>query len=218
MVRTSLWTIVVVLTFVVSACSGTTVRPDDMSAEAHEAAAAKHADMAERAEDREDEQQGLGGISGVSDPLYPESTYDPAAAQRAEKLAHRKHASDHLAAAQALRDFEAAECGQFPPTTRAVCPLLGSLASVDDVPGGVRITLVDGVNREALVAHIKCHFAFGQKEGFAGMDMCPLYVKGLKVADTPEGIVLTTDDPKYVDRVRTQTREHLAGMDAPMPE
>ncbi len=73
---------------------------------------------------------------------------------------HRAHAGKHQGQA---------ECGDFPPDTRKVCPLLGQVGSSENIEGGVRIVLVEGANAEAVKAHVRCHLTSAAKQGFKGM-------------------------------------------------
>lgn len=191
-----------------SACAHK-MRPDDMSAAEHRAKAAEHEEEARLAEDREYEDEAITAISAPPDPFYAGEIYRPPGTDRAEALRHKDHARDHLAAAKTLETFEEKECAALPGETRPVCPLMGTIADVQDIDGGVSLQFTSDANKPAIIAHIKCHFAFGQTRGFEGMDNCPLYVKGLTVVEREGRLELTAPDEASVVRLRAQTREHL---------
>jgi hypothetical protein len=183
--------------------------------------AAEHRQMADQERQQAEEHGGeVRGNTDVpvitpSDPgsgfIYGTDTYDPAARHRAQAGRHEQLAAEHEAAAEALESFENAECAQFPPATRASCPLIGSIASVRDVDGGVEITLAEDANAPAILAHIRCHLAYAATRGREGMESCPLYIRGVPVAagDSERTIVLSVADASLLSELRLHTRAHL---------
>lgn len=136
-------------------------------------------------------------------------TYNPTEGHREEASAHREHGAAHRKAAAALERFEEAECAQFPPSTRGVCPLIGQVAGVENVADGVQITIADRANREAIVAHARCHLAFAATHGFEGMPTCPLYVKGVSIQDQDGKLRLRVDESEDVGAVQRRTAAHV---------
>jgi len=196
-----------------SACGGSQgTHPEDMSAADHRAMAQHEEEMAGEHDERAG---GSGGIS-VATPgepgfIFGTDSYDPAARHRADAAHHEALAREHEAAAEALESFENAQCAQFPPATRAACPLLGTVTSVEDVDGGVEITLADDVNRDAVLAHIGCHLAYAATQGHDGMDGCPLYIPGVQVSAGAGAhtVVLSVSDSAQLDLLRSRTRAHV---------
>lgn len=196
------------------ACAGTQgTDPDDMSAEEHEAHAGDH-DSAADEHAEQHEPTATSTISGQAPTLgqmmIGTDIYNPTASHHLESEQHRAIADEHRRAAEQLRAFEAEECGRFPTETRAACPLLGHLASVQDVEGGVRLTFDVNVNQEAVHAHVRCHNAFARARGRAGMDHCPMYVDGVRVEqDESGGTLLLTSGDEAIAAVRSTARAHL---------
>src|SRR6266540_1637450 len=50
-----------------------------------------------------------------------------------------------------------------------------------DIAGGVRFVLAEGAPTEAVVAHMRCHFAWARSRGFVQMPGCPIYLKGISI-------------------------------------
>lgn len=194
------------------ACGGSQgTRPDDMSAEEHRRAAAEEdaASQGHESQYDEDARQQMGPANASPDLLYGLADYNPTEGHRASAQRHQDLAAEHRAAAAALETFEEQECSRFPPETRAVCPMLGQVAAVEDVPGGVRLRLSDDANAAAVADHIRCHLAYARTQGREGMDHCPLYVDGATV-DTSDGITLTTSSgDAAVRELRRRAHAHV---------
>ncbi len=134
-------------------------RPDDMSAAEHEHAAGEHQAMSEQHEGRydpsaTDTREGRSGGARGGGPAWPVRIYNPTEGHHAEAERHAEHAAEHAAAGEALRRFEQAQCQGFPPETRASCPLMGTVASVEDIDGGVRLHVTAGVPSEAVLGKL----------------------------------------------------------------
>jgi hypothetical protein len=197
-------------------CGGghSAVRPDQMSAEGHLQEAQK-----DRAASNSELQQSnspalapnLSSPPGSNPQAYdyPAEAYNPKTEHlfRAQELS--KHAQQHEAAAAALESFEQAECKQFPPATRAACPLLGPVVELVDVPGGVRARFAEGTRVDAVVAHMRCHFAYAQAHGFGEMAGCPLYVRGIEIrrASDPRAVEIIGRDAAVTSEIRNRARE-----------
>jgi hypothetical protein len=189
------------------------VRPDDMSAEAHRKEAARLAAAAEAERARSDSPalQPHLGVSPSSNPegyYYPTDLYDPRkdALLRAQQLS--RHARQHEAAASRLEAFEQGECRQFPPATRAACPLLSPVQEVSDVEGGVRVHFKPGARVDALFAHMQCHLAYARARGFDDAAGCPLYVPGVAIrrTDDPLALEIVGSNARTASEIRNNSR------------
>jgi hypothetical protein len=196
------------------ACGGSqpAVKPDEMSAAQHREEAQRNV-MAAQAHEREYD-------PGVTAPLPPEdatgagynftaSSYNPTEWHLAEANRLREHAEQHRKAAKALERFEDRECKAFPPSTRGACPLLGPVTGIENIGGGIRATFAPGTRVDAVVAHMRCHFAYAQARGFAEAAACPLYLRGIDIrrgAD-PLSVEIVSKDPGTTAEIRGRSRE-----------
>ena len=195
--------------------SSPAVKADDMSAAQHHEQAEREAAAAQREAGRYDPSAGRPSPFGDplgKDYLYAVTVYNPTEGHLAEAEKHRTHARQHERAAQFLERFEEAECADFPAATRAACPLLGPVVRIDDVDGGVRMRFKDGVRVDAVVAHMRCHYAFARARAFEPSSSCPLYVRGIEIrrALEPTGVEIVAGDPKLskvVREIRKRSRE-----------
>jgi hypothetical protein len=203
-----------VLTLLV-ACAAPAPQPDDMSAAAHrhEAARERAAARSELEAAREAgpaEATILPSPSGTRGPWsepHPEAQRQAGSPHLGAALAHGSHAREHEEAAEALEHFEDDACRALAPAARAACPLLHDVVAIVDVEGGVRVRFADPVATDDLVARIQCHLAYARTRGFAGVEDCPLYVRGVRAAAAgPHAIELTAADPAVALRIRTLSR------------
>lgn len=200
----------------ISGCASDGTKPDDMSAAEHRAAAEHDRSKAEQhAEEYDphaisprDPSSGDDIIYGVDDVYWPGEVYNPTAAHRSLAERHQDLAHAHEAAAKSLEQFEEGACKAFPAKTRPACPLLGPVASVEDIDGGVRLRLSEGFAVEPVAAHVRCHFAFARTQGYQGMDACPLFLKGLRVQEGEGVIDLLLDDESQLEELRKRARSH----------
>ena len=202
---------VVLIGVLAVACRGRGTRPDDMSAEAHrEAAAGEEAEAAQHQSRYDEDTRDVTGRPGVdSDVYYGLDVYNPTREHRLEARQHRILAEHHRAAAAALETYEDRECARFPAQTRALCPLIDQVVSVEDVEGGVRLRLAEEVREDAVADHMRCHLAYARSQGREGMDQCPLYVEGARVGSNG-GITLTTDaGDAAVSELRRRAHGHV---------
>ncbi len=201
------------------------VRPDDMSAEAHRREAKKDSESARaelqqsKAVEAQENPILVGRATPQGDVFFDSDDYQPVNDHllRAEQL--RKHARQHVAAAKVLETFEQAECKQFPPATRAACPLLGPVLEIVDVPGGVRARFAESVRVEAVVAHMRCHLAFARTRGFDTVADCPLYVRGIEIRRTsdPHAVEIVGRDATIASEIRSRAREEAVLVRAGKP-
>jgi hypothetical protein len=188
-------------------------RPDDMSAAEHRAAAKRDALKADEHGAKYDPDQNVIHTSFEHhDELYfPERVYNPTEEHLRHAEKYRDYARQHEEAARQLEKYEERECAALPKSTRVVCPLLGQVNQVEDIEDGVRIYLKSDRPTNAIVAHMRCHYAFGRTVGQKGMPNCPLYLKSLRIERTGDRVVsITTDDAEIVDEIRRRSRSHVA--------
>lgn len=197
-----------------TASSTKPVRADDMSAEAHRAEAERHEGSAR-------------GYQGRADPAYPGEVAAPYAdrvsgrqdfavetssglrVMRARE--HTQHAIQHRRAAELLETFEEAECAMSPDQERPVCPLLVDVARVEDVSMGVRFHLVEGIDVDQVVSHMRCHHAFGRAHGFENMEACPLYLKRIRIRKVgAQAVEVAGDSTTSAREIQRRAWDHVA--------
>ena len=83
------------------------------------------------------------------------------------------------------------------------------MSSIEDIPNGVRVRLVSGTQVEAVVAHMRCHYAFARARAFAENATCPLYVRGIEISPgrEPGTVEIVSRDGSAVSEVRARSRE-----------
>jgi hypothetical protein len=197
-----------------ASCTGSNqaVKPDEMSASQHheEAKRESQAAKSEVGQYRADaaRPRPFSDAAG-GDYLYSVPVYNPTDVHMAQAEKHRDHARQHERAAQFLERYEEYECRDFPPASRAACPLLGPAVGVDDIDGGVRVRMKEGTRVDAVVAHMRCHYAFARARAFAETASCPLYVRGIEIKKglDPMSVEITTTDRGQVGEIRRRSRE-----------
>ena len=190
-------------------------RPEDMSAKEHEAEAARETAEARQHQDAYDPtaaRTGVGvGVVAGSDFQTSEPPFNPTEAHRTAAEKHRKHAAEHEKAAKELERWEADACEAAPPASRTSCPLLGPAIATENTSNGVRISLREGTDMEALLAHIRCHVAYANTRGGEGMKWCPLYVRGIQVRQIgPASIELTASGAANISELQRRVADHVA--------
>ncbi|MCA9632135.1 MAG: hypothetical protein KC766_30990 [Myxococcales bacterium] len=189
-------------------------QPGAMSAAEHREHAAAHAEAANEHEAQYDPDARVrrGGSPTSSEVEYDLDTYNPTVNHLREGGKERDIAQEHEAAAEALESFTDAECSEFPPESRKVCPLLTVVTGEEDVPGGARLILADGVPPTAVVDHMLCHHAFAQEKGYIGMPRCPMYLKAVQISLSPDGksVQITSKDDATVSEIRKRARAHIS--------
>ena len=204
-----------------TSCASSGTKPDDMSAQEHRAAAEKERqEAAKHAQQYDPKATGTRPIdpshanhggAELGDAFWDEETYNPTASHKAVADKHEKLAEAHEKAAAALESFEEATCKSFPPATRKVCPLNGTVTRAEEIDGGVRLFFAPSVPIDAVVAHVKCHFGFARVNGYDGMSGCPLYVKGVQVKAGEHSIDLLGADDATVSEIRARLASHVQG-------
>jgi len=200
------------LTLISCAGRGQAVKPDEMSAAQHHEEARRESAAAQSEVDQHRasgaQPRPFSDVSG-GDYLYSVPVYNPTDVHLAAAESHRDHARQHERAARYLERYEEYECRDFPPSSRAACPFLGPVVQIDDIPGGVRVRLQDGARVDAIVAHMRCHYAFARARAFAETSSCPLYLRGIEIKKglDPMSVEITTPDRGQVDEIRRRSRE-----------
>ena len=199
----------VLLTVGAAACtsSGKSVRPDEMSAEAHRQEAARVERQATSESKVAPPNLALspnGNPEGYYAPVNPSG---PDADAHAARLS--RHAQQHLAAAAELEGFEESECKNIPPASRAACPLLGPAVAVENVAQGARVRFSDKAKVPSIVAGMRCHLAYARARGFDRVAGCALYVRGLEIVVPADGrtVELVSHDPRVVAEIQARTHE-----------
>ncbi len=170
-----------------ASCGAAGTKPDDMTVDAHRAHAASAGAAAAKHGEKYDSKARTADPVAVSSDVtggvveWPVTNYNPTDHHLVQAQRLNKAAIAHAAAAAALEKFEAGECGKFPSTTRAMCPLRGPISYWEPLANGVRLHVREGVAMAAVAAHTRCHFAFGRAHGRTGMPDCPIYVGDLEI-------------------------------------
>lgn len=200
-------------------------KPHDMSTAQHEAAAANE----EASAQGHGAQYEPGASSEVQhcDPkrsICWTSTSNPTEKHRVESEDHEKLAQQHRAAAQALRDAEAASCAGLSEKDRVTSPFFHreDISAVrkaeltisegqgthQQFAGGTAVfRAVPGLTAEWLQRLVNCHIARAASVGFDMPEMpyCPLVLKGVtaNVSSTGDGFALTvtSTDAKTADEI-----------------
>jgi hypothetical protein len=211
MTRRSSWAIGL-LFGVACAAREPNVKPTDMSASDHRAEAQHQKDLAQQ--DDSQYRPSASRVVGLAPPgdatgvAFPVEIYNPTDSYLQKADEHRAHAKEHERAAAALEKFEDGQCKAFPERTRAACPLLGPVTKIDDVDRGVRVSFAPGTRVDAVVAHMRCHYAYAKAHGFDARVSCPLYMPGIEIS--PAGgtaVEIKVRKRDQVDELRARARE-----------
>jgi hypothetical protein len=202
-----------VLVMLLYACASNQPRPDDQSAEAHRAEAARERSEADAHRGSYDpaQQKDVTGHSRGPGGDVAFASYNPTDWHLRESDKLSAHARAHEAAAAQLEKFEAEECREFLPKVRAACPVAGPIAKIEDIATGVRFVLSDGAPTDAVLAHMRCHFAWARTRGFEKLPGCPIYIKGIAIKASSDGrsIEVTAGDKATIGDL--QRRSHAEG-------
>jgi hypothetical protein len=210
--RVTSWAVALV---VGAACAGAqpSMKPDDMSAAEHHDAARHERELAQQNATLYD--PGASRVSPLAPPaalgnevVFPASIYNPTEVHLREADKHREHAREHERAAAALEHFEEGACREFPERTRAACPLLGPVTTIEDLPRGVRVTFAPGTRVDAVVEHMRCHYAYARARAFDARVTCPLYMPGISIRRAGAlAVDLAAPDEAHVAELRAGSRE-----------
>jgi hypothetical protein len=70
------------------------------------------------------------------------------------------------------------------------------------------VTFAPGTRVDAVVAHMRCHYAFVRAHGFDARVSCPLYMPGLHIQQAGKLTVqLEAPDRRHVEELRSRSRE-----------
>lgn len=181
-------------------------RPDDMTAEQHQAAAQKEESKAQR--EAATAYTNAPGANPMNAGIEPELYLYPQAGVPQDHLADarrlQEHAREHEQAAAELQRYEEAECKGLAPSQRSTCPLMRSIADVRDIDGGVRIRFVDEGHASTALPRMRCHYAYARAHGFSNSPDCALYIRGVDFRQSPDAraIDVVSSDPKTTDEIR----------------
>jgi hypothetical protein len=141
--------------------------------------------------------------------IEPVDSYDPTTRHLVPARHLEEHAREHREAAKSLEAFADDACERFPAETRSACPLLGPVAEISDIHGGVRVRFAAGTKVDEVAARMRCHLAYARAYGFDTLVSCPLYVRGLEIRTTADGqsIDLTSRDRRVADEIRNRSRQ-----------
>jgi hypothetical protein len=212
------WTLALV---VGAACAATQprVKPDGMSASDHRQAAQHERELANRnAALYRPTAARVSPLAPVapldSGFLFPLSVYNPTDGYLREADKHREHARQHERAASTLEHFEEGACGEFPERSRAACPLLGPVTKIEDLRRGVRVSFAPGTRVDAIVEHMRCHYAYARAHAFDSRVSCPLYMPGISIhRDGDLAVAIAAPDDAHVAELRSRSREEAVYVD-----
>lgn len=184
---------------------------EDLTAEEHEDQAAAEERLAQEraAEYDPDARMRVGSVNPDSPVFYGPEVYNPTEVHLDAAREHREHAEAHRTVADQLRVYAQQECAEFPADTRASCPLLLGLETVENIDGGVRMHFASQLDLRPVVDHIRCHIAFAAAEGREGIEHCALYVHGAQVRVEGNSVILTTTVPGNVEELRRRVAVQL---------
>jgi hypothetical protein len=178
---------------------GSTVRTDETGAEGHRAEAERERAAARQVQSRSEPRPALINPGLNRAPFSPPVPDVEDAAQ--ERRWHAEHARDHEQAARELERLEEEACRGIDAGERARCPLLGPVATIQDLPRGVRIELAAGASPPAVLTSLRCHHAFARARGFrAGTAACPLDLRGIEITGSAAGAIEIIGSSRRVAR------------------
>ena len=185
-------------------------RPEEMSAEAHRAEAAKHEAEAEKEEAEAGNHPTVDlPRAGKEGPLGSYTVESERHRQNAENA--RAHAAEHRRAAEQLEGQEVEACRDVPLAARSSCPLLApAVRSVKETERGAVLYLAPGVPVESILGPLRCHLAYEWRVGFSD-HQCPLDIRGLSVTrgEEPASIALNTSNAEAARSLHAALRELL---------
>ena len=230
---------------VVAACATTPgAKPHDMSvaehqgeAQAYAVSAEQHAAQAAAGADaaRERCQPHPGGLRRTrGDPgdICWTSVTSPTSAHLRQAEEHRRHAADHRAASQALREAEARACAGLRPADRdmspfehtddimAVVPLVipaanarAALPNERTIGASITFRAVPGMTAEWLQRVVDCHLARNAALGHVVPEMptCPLVPRGVRAQVRSVGngfaVEVSSEEPATAREILSRAQE-----------
>ncbi len=112
---------------------------------------------------------------------HDRTRYAPTDAALDGPLASSRHVSSHRDNAK-LSSFRGGRCVLFDAETRAACPLLTVVETVEATSDGVRLVIRKSIDLRAALDHMRCHHSFGRSHRSPKMRFCPLHVHGVEIA------------------------------------
>jgi hypothetical protein len=152
-------------------------------------------------------------VPGGASDYWPEQLYNPTERHAERAAEHLQHARQHEAAAAFLEQYESEACRSFPKETRHVCPLERQVSRIEPIERGIRVYVAPEFPLEAVLAHMKCHYAYGRARADASMEACPLYLADLQIrlARQSKTIEITSEDSAVVQELIRRALDLEAG-------
>ena len=133
--------------------------------------------------------------------------YNPTDVHLAEADRQMREAFEFQQASERLAKYEDAACNGISKELRTACPVVAPhVDRIQERVEGVTLHLKPGAPAKALVAQMRCHFAFAEATRFDRVP-CPLYIKGVKIElRGSDEIDVFSSDPEVAAQVRRQAR------------
>jgi hypothetical protein len=130
----------------------------------------------------------------------------PAPATARERTVVPSHAPAAAQRDEELRRFVSPECAGIEADGREACPFRGHVVVADDIPGGVRLQILEGESLDRALQQMRCHVAFARASGRT--KDCPLYLPGVAVRRSTDGLAIdvTSENAETVRALRAQFR------------
>ncbi len=146
----------------------------------------------------------------IAQDMGPGTIYNPTDYHRQQAQSHQEHARQHETAAAALEQFEEEECASIHKKVRHLCPFIGTVEKIEETGNGARLFIRDDVNIDGVLAHARCHHAYGAKQGHVDMPACPLYLKRVTIEKTDDGAIeILSDDPTTAKEALERSKTHV---------
>lgn len=132
-------------------------------------------------------------------------------AHRSEAETHDRHAQQHAAMAQRLSAAVDEKCRGLFEENQWACPLTYEVTAVRFVTEGVDVEFTAGADMQRKLREMECQHAYGEAQGYADMDTCPLYLPDIQMSVSEEGdsILIRGRSERTVKEIQHRTRDHL---------
>ena len=82
------------------------------------------------------------------------------------------------------------------------------MTKIEDVTRGVRVTFAQGARVDAIVEHMRCHYAYASSHAFDARVSCPLYMPGITIRRSGDlAVEILAPDRAHVEELRSRSRE-----------
>ena len=90
--------------------------------------------------------------------------------------------------------------------------MIGVVVAAEPLDDGVRLVLPLGTDPDTVLAHMRCHQAFGVERHFASMTSCPLYLPELSFEAGSDGysVVVRSGNPAVVAALQRRAAASVA--------